>query len=355
MNYWNSIKSKLDNVYNALQDEESRRLFDARVQYMIDRDADLYIDTIFELNELYPKKWCCHETEKVLENGQQIIIYGCGHDGKISKRVLEVCGYSIAYWCDSASDLWGTSVEGIQVISPNELGQNYRDCLLVIGSKKYENQIRRRLFDVDFPTKNIFVFAYNQGVAFCGKQYFDMFKPRDKEIFVDAGAYNGDSINDFLAWVGDNEYKAYAIEPLADMCEEIRNKNIPNVEVVNCAAWNRKETLFFNTDARGSGVHKNDEGNILGGGMIDEIVGDDKVSFIKMDIEGAELKALEGAKETILKYSPRLAICIYHKYEDIHEIGNYILNLNPNYKLYIRHYSTCMWETVLYAVEERMG
>ena len=86
------------------------------------------------------------------------------------------------------------------------------------------------------------------------------------------------------------------------------------------------------------------------GGIIDEIVGEDKVSFIKMDIEGAELKALEGAKETILKWYPRLAICIYHKYEDIYEIGDYILSLNPNYKLYIRHYSTCMWETVLYAV-----
>ena len=84
--------------------------------------------------------------------------------------------------------------------------------------------------------------------------------------------------------------------------------------------------------------------------MIEEIVKNDKVSFIKMDIEGAELKALEGAKETISKYKPRLAICIYHKYEDIYEIGDYILTLNPNYKLYIRHYTTCMWETVLYAV-----
>lgn len=69
-----------------------------------------------------------------------------------------------------------------------------------------------------------------------------------------------------------------------------------------------------------------------------------------MDIEGAELKALEGARECILKYSPRLAICIYHKAEDIYEIGNYILSLNPDYKLYIRHYTTCMWETVLYAI-----
>lgn len=352
MNYWNNIKDKLNTIYNALQDEESRELFDARVKFMIDRNEDSYIDAIFELNKLYPKKWRCPEMEKVLEDGQEIVIYGCGHDGRISKRVLEISGYFVKYWCDSARNLWGTCVEGIEVISPNDLGEKYRDCLVVIGSKKYDIEIRRRLFDIDFPTKNIFTFAYNQGVAMCGKQYFDIFEPCDKEVLVDAGAYNGDSINDFLTWVGKKEYKVYAIEPLEDMCEEIRNKNIPNVEVINCAAWNRKEILFFGTNARGSGVKEN-HGNTLWGEMIDEIVVDDKVSFIKMDIEGAELKALEGAKETIKKYSPKLAICIYHKYEDIYEIGNYILNLNPNYIFYIRHYTTCKWETVLYAVERR--
>lgn len=350
MNYWKNIKDKLDAIYNALQDEESRELFDARVKYMIDRDSDSYIDTIFEINRTYPKKWRCLEMENALENEREIIIYGCGHDGKISKRVLEISGYSVAYWCDSARDLWETYVEGVKVISPNELGNKHRDCLLVIGSKRYETEIRMRLFDVNFPTKNIFIFAFNQGVANCGKQYFDIFDPRDTEVFVDAGAYNGDSINDFLAWGGNKHYKIYAIEPLSDMCEEIRNKNIPNVEVINCAAWNRKEMLYFSSNMRGSGVRKNENEGYTVGGIIDEIVGEDKVSFIKMDIEGAELKALEGAKETILKWYPRLAICIYHKYEDIYEIGDYILSLNPNYKLYIRHYSTCMWETVLYAV-----
>lgn len=205
--------------------------------------------------------------EKALENGQEIIIYGCGHDGKISKRVLEISGYSVAYWCDSAGDLWGTYVEGIQVISPDELSDKYRDYLLVIGSKKYETEIRRRLFDVNFPTKNIFTFAYNQGVAVYGQQYFDVFDPNDKEAFVDVGAYNGDSIDNFLAWVGKKQYKVYAIEPLSDMCEEIRNKKIPNVEVINCAAWNRKEMLYFNSNMRGSGVRKNESGIIRVGGI----------------------------------------------------------------------------------------
>lgn len=210
--------------------------------------------------------------------------------------------------------------------------------------------MRARLLDVRFPTKNVFISAYDLSVVHCGKQYFDMFEPGEKEVFVDAGAYNGDTIDNFLTWVGNGEYKIYAIEPLKDMCDEIKDKKIPNVEILNCAAWNKKAKVSFVSNMRGSAVGKEDTESMLWGRKIDEIVGGDRVSLIKMDIEGAELKALEGARETILKYLPRLAISIYHKYEDIYEIGSYILGLNPNYKLYIRHYTTCSFETVLYAV-----
>ncbi len=73
------------------------------------------------------------------------------------------------------------------------------------------------------------------------------------------------------------------------------------------------------------------------------------VTFIKMDIEGAEYQSLLGALKTIKKYRPKLAICLYHKPEDIIEIPHIILSINPDYKLAIRHYTTCNWETVLYA------
>lgn len=74
------------------------------------------------------------------------------------------------------------------------------------------------------------------------------------------------------------------------------------------------------------------------------------VTFIKMDIEGSELKALMGAKETIRKYKPKLAICLYHKKEDILEIPLYVKELLPEYKLYIRHHCNKHGETVLYAM-----
>ena len=69
-----------------------------------------------------------------------------------------------------------------------------------------------------------------------------------------------------------------------------------------------------------------------------------------MDVEGAELESLKGAQKVIQRDKPKLAICIYHKPEDMVEIPLYIKELIPEYKLYIRHHSNYIFETVLYAI-----
>jgi hypothetical protein len=76
----------------------------------------------------------------------------------------------------------------------------------------------------------------------------------------------------------------------------------------------------------------------------------EEVSFIKMDIEGWELKALSGCKDHIINDKPKLAIAVYHNSNDFHQIPNYILSLNPDYDLYLRHYTEGWSETVMYFV-----
>lgn len=72
--------------------------------------------------------------------------------------------------------------------------------------------------------------------------------------------------------------------------------------------------------------------------------------MIKMDVEGSELESLKGAKRTIQRDKPKLAICIYHKPEDMTEIPMFIKELVPEYRLYVRHHSNSDLETVLYAI-----
>jgi len=72
-------------------------------------------------------------------------------------------------------------------------------------------------------------------------------------------------------------------------------------------------------------------------------------SFIKMDIEGSEYEALIGAKDTISKYHPKLAISLYHKPEDLIQIPYYIKSLCPEYRFYLRLHSYYSEELILYA------
>lgn len=76
----------------------------------------------------------------------------------------------------------------------------------------------------------------------------------------------------------------------------------------------------------------------------------EKVTFIKMDIEGAELETLKGASRLIAEQKPKLAVCVYHKPEDIFTIPEYLRTLNPDYKFYLRYYTFAEWDTVLYAI-----
>jgi hypothetical protein len=83
---------------------------------------------------------------------------------------------------------------------------------------------------------------------------------------------------------------------------------------------------------------------------IDNVLGGKRATLIKMDIEGAELAALKGAEGTIKAWKPKMAICIYHKKEDLWEIQDYIQRIVPEYKFYIRAYEETCTEVVLYAL-----
>ena len=131
------------------------------------------------------------------------------------------------------------------------------------------------------------------------------------------------------------------------IADNIETGKWKNVELIQGAVWDRKEKQTFCENNAGSSIQKNGANNIECVTIDDTVKSE--VTYIKMDVEGAELKALQGAKNVIQKYTPKLAISIYHNPEDIFEIPTCILDMVPDYDFWIRQYSTNIWETVLYA------
>lgn len=352
MGYYEKLL-EIRKIKEALLDDESRILFDARIDYMISRDTDRFYQVIDKLD----KKWYCQELNEKLKkiSVKGIVVFGSGHDGKRTKRILDACNYPPHCFCDSDGGKVGKVVDDLPVISIDDLLTEYQNYLVVLGSMRYSEEMYQTLVMKGFPNDNILHPAYKMIVAQQGKQYFDLFSPGKDEIFVDGGAYNGDTITDFLDWTGRVYNKIYAFEPIDEMLQIIQKRVAQEhkggggkCELYQNALWNKCEEIVFSEDGASSRVTETGTKNIMGVGL-DEIVGDEKITYIKMDVEGSELKALEGARNTIIRNKPRLAICIYHKPEDIIELPTYILELVPEYKFYIRHYCSNMWETVLYA------
>ena len=113
--------------------------------------------------------------------------------------------------------------------------------------------------------------------------------------------------------------------------------------------WSETSQLRFSNI--GSGTSRVGEAGILvNADSIDNQMKGKKVTFIKMDIEGAEIEALKGAENIIKTQKPKLAICIYHEYSHLYQIPLMIREMVPEYKIYIRQHSDTAAETVVYAV-----
>ena len=189
-------------------------------------------------------------------------------------------------------------------------------------------------------------------------QYFceDIIKFTPDEVFVDCGAYDGDSVLSFAGQIksrpGSGYEAVYAFEPddinfakLSALSPEIKN-----LHCIKKGAWDKRDLLQFNSEGTGMSAIR-DAGNIvIETDTIDGVLQGRRASFIKMDIEGSELNALKGAEKTIKKYKPRLVVSAYHKACDLIKIPQYIKSLVPEYKLYFRLHKYGTIDSVIYAV-----
>lgn len=190
----------------------------------------------------------------------------------------------------------------------------------------------------------------------------------DEEIFIDCGAYDGDSIKSFIQAVDGKYDEIYAFEPDEENCEKLKNNlQGENICCIQKGAWNEETVLSFTSGNTTASSFNEYDGNMTdliekNGAYvevpvttIDNVLNGKKVSFIKMDIEGSELNALKGASLSIKKWKPKMAICVYHRVDDLLTIPQFICSLfeNDEYDFYLRHHSVSLAETVLYAIPKR--
>lgn len=173
----------------------------------------------------------------------------------------------------------------------------------------------------------------------------DIFPNNNGDVLVDVGAFTGDSIAHYANMYGGGYRRIYAYEISEDsyavLCRNIATMRLPNVVTRRKGVGRAKGEMFVESSSSDSSANQlRDSGEArhrVEVVTLDEDM-EETATFVKMDIEGAEQDALLGCERTIRQHHPKLAICIYHGYEDIWKIPFMIDNMYPQYQFYIRHY-----------------
>ena len=264
------------------------------------------------------------------------------------KKIFAVTEYRLL------NDVYFKNKQNLQKIKKNAL--KVMDILEDERSKDIMLTLIKNWFDFDVDE-----IGYEE--IFTNDQYYPagIIKLSDNESFVDVGAYNGDTVFDFLKRTNNNFDSIFAFE--------LDNKNFKEMELsvdkletnlkrkiklYNLGLLDEEKNVYYETG--GSGMQStfinvintaSDSGKTV---RLYDVLKNEKVTFIKMDIEGSEPKALLGAEEIIIKQKPKLAICVYHKPEHLWEIPLYLKKIVPEYKIFFRHHTPLEYETVCYAV-----
>lgn len=192
-------------------------------------------------------------------------------------------------------------------------------------------------------------------------QYFpeDVLSLGENESIVDCGTYDGDTINSFLKVTNEKFSDAYCFEldkdNYNDLCNNVEKLNEQisgKIECFNYGVWNESKTISYGkmSSADSFSIFNDREVTTAQVVKLDDLLDKKEITMIKMDIEGAEMMALQGCEKIVKEQKPKMAICVYHRIEDLWQIPIYLKELVPNYNISIRHHAN-YWvsETVCYA------
>lgn len=357
------------------------------------------------IEQLANKRNYKQEIKALVSQYEYVAFYGCGvfFHSIIDNWNMHI-GRRIDFCCDRNRAKWGKCFRGIKCISLKELMAIKDKCAVFVTVGDFKpvfslltesgfpsiNQIYKydlvssgflanhdhgeivdklcQTYEIlsDKQSKKVFdaivnrVLGSGENISIMANicennQYFpvDIIKLSENESFVDAGAFTGDTVKDFVGRtrakfdrIFSFELDAINFKVLQDNVEQMPAHD--RIKIFNLGIWESECDLAYSIDSLQSSVGGGDgKGHVV---PLDDFLKEERFTYIKMDIEGAELQALRGARNIIQTQKPRLAICIYHDFKHLWEIPLYLKELVPKYKIYLRHHTKLEYETVCYAM-----
>jgi FkbM family methyltransferase len=349
----------------------------------------------------------------ISSTGESYVLFGAGRLGITALAGLRKIGIEPFAFTDNNPILWDKSVEGLLVVSPQDAVKLFGQKAIFVITVYTSSQVWDQLVPFGIKIVSFAELAWKYSKAFLPywamelpykifnqaddveaafklwaddisrREYLgqllwrtsldravlpnhlpqediyfpdDIFTPISSEVFVDCGAYDGDTIREFMKRKKSSFSQIIAIEPdpvnfqslniqNSYLAEEMKNKII----LMQYAVGSHKEIVKFNST--GTVASSVGQGSYNVECMtLDELLANYKPTFIKMDIEGAELDALKGAQKIIGECPPILAICTYHKQEHLWKIPLLLRSFSDQYNFFLRRYADECWELVCYAV-----
>lgn len=337
---WEDIR----NVYEHIVDEQSRQIYIYRLLLTFTGDVK-YIRKLILSTDVGRK------FERFLNVQNKIYVYGAGIRGN---RLVQM--FPEMKWKNYIDKKCEGICNGIGIIKPQNIKLE-KDAIILITNYEGFAEIKENLIKLGIEEKQI-VCMNDFEIKAQENQYFEerciKYFKNTSGNFIDAGCFDGRDCIRFLESGLGNNASIYAFEPDEANYQECKKalSNYKNIEIFNIGLADAKGKESFLSE-KGEKARVTCEGNcFIQMDTIDHLVGDNKIGFIKMDIEGSEKKALVGAKSHIEQDRPNMMISIYHKIEDAIEIPKLLLDINPKYRFSFGHYSIgSASDTVLYVFE----
>jgi FkbM family methyltransferase len=364
-----------------------------------------------ELEDLEKRRFFSEKPRWDAERAQGAILFGAGGVGCFFLRFMRTVGAEPAFFIDNNEKLWGTRIEGVEVKSPSALRANPEQTVILCSAtylRQFMEQCREMkaksivpyysFCHAPFPfvsandvelrqilgggatreasniwADEISIEIFKGTLAFLVThdindmpryergEYFipTLFNASHYRNFVDGGAFDGDTLQEFLK-ITDGNFERYdAFEPdpsnyslleetVAKLPKEVKEK----IKLYRSALGETAGEVFFQNWGNACSAVGSEGTMRVKVEALDDVLKGQNPTYIKLDVEGAEPDALKGMENILRRCRPALAVCVYHTVDHLWNIPLWISGLGLGYRLYLRKHSESYSETVCYAVPE---